>query len=68
MAIFQFSMTLRKCKEYVLTKRPNELNTPHGTTTQKTTNEEAAPSRPEMHSEALSILQTFNDSKIIIIF
>ena len=34
-------MTLWRCKEYVLTKRPNELNTLHGTINQNTTTEEA---------------------------
>jgi len=39
--IFHLSMTLWRCKEYVLTKRPNELNTLHGTINQNTTTEEA---------------------------
>jgi hypothetical protein len=39
--IFHLSMTLWRCKEYVLTKRPNELNTLRGTINQNTTTEEA---------------------------
>ena len=37
-------------------KRPNELNTLHGTITQKTATEEAAISQPKVHPEAVSIL------------
>jgi hypothetical protein len=47
MPIFHLSMTLWRCKEYVLTKRPNELNTLHGTMNQNTTTEEAVPSQPK---------------------